>query len=208
MSVGSSPRRARPPSCCCAAPTCSTRARGLDGPTTCSCATARSPRSARPATPRGAAPARETVDGEGKHLFPAFVDPHVHLRTPGQEHKEDLETGTRAAAAGGYCAVVAMPNTDARARSSRRVLRGAARRRRARDARVPVGFMAAISVGLRGEQLTEMSELRDAGALGFTDDGQPGRLGRPAAPRAALPAPVRRRASRCTRRTRRSRAPA
>ena len=53
----------------------------------------------------------ETVDGEGKHLFPAFVDPHVHLRTPGQEHKEDLETGTRAAAAGGYCAVVAMPNT-------------------------------------------------------------------------------------------------
>jgi len=53
----------------------------------------------------------ETVDGEGRHLFPAFVDPHVHLRTPGQEHKEDLVTGTRAAAAGGYCAVIAMPNT-------------------------------------------------------------------------------------------------
>ena len=54
----------------------------------------------------------EVLDGEGRHLFPGFVDPHVHLRTPGQEHKEDLDSGTRAAAAGGYVAVVAMPNTD------------------------------------------------------------------------------------------------
>ena len=54
----------------------------------------------------------ETVEGEGRHLFPAFVDPHVHLRTPGQEHKEDLVTGTRAAAAGGFAAVIAMPNTS------------------------------------------------------------------------------------------------
>ncbi|HEX5617900.1 MAG TPA: dihydroorotase, partial [Solirubrobacteraceae bacterium] len=54
----------------------------------------------------------EVIDGEGKHLFPGFVDPHVHLRTPGQEHKEDLDSGTRSAAAGGYVAVVAMPNTD------------------------------------------------------------------------------------------------
>ena len=52
------------------------------------------------------------VDGTGLLLAPAFVDPHVHLRTPGQEYKEDLATGTAAAAAGGYCAVVAMPNTD------------------------------------------------------------------------------------------------
>src|SRR5471032_350835 len=59
-----------------------------------------------------APPDAQIVDGAGKHLFAAFVDPHVHLRTPGQEYKEDLETGTRAAAAGGYCAVVAMPNTD------------------------------------------------------------------------------------------------
>ena len=54
----------------------------------------------------------ELLEGEGRHLFPGFVDPHVHLRTPGQEHKEDLDSGTRAAAAGGYVAVVAMPNTD------------------------------------------------------------------------------------------------
>ena len=58
--------------------------------------------------PQGA----ERVDGEGRHLFPGFVDPHVHLRTPGQEYKEDLDSGTRAAAAGGFCMVVTMPNTD------------------------------------------------------------------------------------------------
>ena len=46
------------------------------------------------------------------HAFPAFFDPHVHLRTPGHEHKEDIETGTRAAAAGGYCGIIAMANTE------------------------------------------------------------------------------------------------
>lgn len=113
----------------------------------------------------------EAVDGRGRHLFPAFVDPHVHLRTPGQEHKEDLETGTRAAAAGGYCAIVAMPNTDPVVDSAPilRSLRDVA----ARDARIPVGFMPAITRGLRGEELTEMAELRAEGALGFTDDGKP-----------------------------------
>ena len=113
----------------------------------------------------------EVVDGSGRHLLPAFVDPHVHLRVPGQEHKEDLETGTRAAAAGGFCAVVAMPNTDPVVDSAPilRSLRDAA----ARDARIPVGFMAAITRGLEGEELTEMAELRDQGALGFTDDGKP-----------------------------------
>ncbi|HSC04560.1 MAG TPA: amidohydrolase family protein, partial [Solirubrobacteraceae bacterium] len=53
----------------------------------------------------------ETINADGSHLFPGFVDPHVHLRTPGQEYKENLETGTAAAAAGGFCAVIAMPNT-------------------------------------------------------------------------------------------------
>jgi dihydroorotase len=113
----------------------------------------------------------ETIDADGKHLFPAFVDPHVHLRTPGQEYKEDLETGTAAAAAGGFCAVIAMPNTapvvdDA---SILRSLTAAA----TRQARIPVGFLASITRGLKGEELTEMAELRDAGALGFTDDGKP-----------------------------------
>ena len=113
----------------------------------------------------------EIVDGAGRHLFPAFVDPHVHLRVPGQEHKEDLATGTRAAAAGGYCAVVAMPNTHPVVDSTPglRSLRDAA----ARDAQVPVGFMPAITRGLAGRELTEMAELREQGALGFTDDGRP-----------------------------------
>ena len=53
----------------------------------------------------------EVVEADGLLALPAFVDPHVHFRVPGQEHKEDLETGTRAAAAGGYCAVIAMANT-------------------------------------------------------------------------------------------------
>jgi dihydroorotase len=113
----------------------------------------------------------ETVDGTGRHLFPAFVDPHVHLRTPGQEHKEDLETGTRAAAAGGYCAVIAMPNT-APVIDSAPIL-GALLDAAAREARVPVGFMPAITRGLNGAELTEMAELRGLGAAGFTDDGRP-----------------------------------
>jgi dihydroorotase len=113
----------------------------------------------------------ETIDGEGRHLFPGFVDPHVHLRVPGQEHKEDLETGTRAAAAGGFVAVVAQPNTSPTVDSGPvlRSLREQARR----DARVPVGFLASVTRGLGGEALTEMAELRECGALGFTDDGKP-----------------------------------
>jgi dihydroorotase len=114
----------------------------------------------------------ELIESRGDcRLLPAFFDPHVHLRTPGQEHKEDLETGTRAAAAGGFGAVIAMPNTDPVLDSAPllRSLRDAA----ARQARIPVGFLPAITRGLAGEQLTEMAELREQGALGFTDDGRP-----------------------------------
>jgi dihydroorotase len=111
----------------------------------------------------------ELIEGRGRHLLPAFFDPHVHLRTPGQEHKEDLETGTRAAAAGGYACVLAMPNTDPVLDSAPllRSLRDGA----AREARIAVGFLPAITRGLEGEQLTEMAELRQQGAIGFTDDG-------------------------------------
>jgi dihydroorotase len=114
----------------------------------------------------------ELIDGAGRlRLMPAFFDPHVHLRTPGQEHKEDLSTGTRAAAAGGFGAVIAMPNTDPVLDSAPllRSLRDAA----AREACIPVGFLPAITRGLAGEQLSEMAELRQEGALGFTDDGKP-----------------------------------
>src|SRR5271168_3869079 len=113
----------------------------------------------------------EAIDAIGRTLLPAFFDPHVHLRTPGQEHKEDLQSGTRAAAAGGYGAVLAMPNTDPVLDSAPllRSLRDAA----AREACISVGFLPAITRGLRGEQLTEMAELREEGAVGFTDDGRP-----------------------------------
>jgi dihydroorotase len=113
----------------------------------------------------------EVIEGEGRHVFPGFVDPHVHLRTPGQEHKEDLDSGTRAAAAGGYVAVVAMPNTDPAVDSAPVLI--SLREQARREARVPVGFLAGVTRGLGGEALTEMAELRDAGALGFTDDGRP-----------------------------------
>jgi dihydroorotase len=113
----------------------------------------------------------EVLDSGGRHLFPAFVDPHVHLRTPGQEYKEDIATGTAAAAAGGYCAVVAMPNTDPVVDQASTL--GALIDTARHQARVPVGFLAAITRGLQGTELTEMAELRDTGALGFTDDGKP-----------------------------------
>jgi dihydroorotase len=113
----------------------------------------------------------EVVDAEGLHAFPGFVDPHVHLRTPGREDEEDIDSGSRAAAAGGFCAILAMPNTDPVVDSAP-VLRSLRERAR-EEARVPTGFLAAITRGQRGEELTEMAELAEAGAVGFTDDGLP-----------------------------------
>ena len=119
------------------------------------------------AAPDGA----EVVEGEGLVAVPAFVDPHVHLRTPGREDEEDIDSGTRAAAAGGFCAILAMPNT-APVVDTAPVLQSLRERARA-EARIPTGFLAAITRGQRGEELTEMAELADAGAVGFTDDGAP-----------------------------------
>lgn len=113
----------------------------------------------------------EVIEAEGLHVFPAFFDPHVHLRTPGQEYKEDLETGTRAAAAGGYAGVLAMANTTPTVSEPEQV--EALRDRAARVASVPVGFLATVTHGMKGEELTNMAELRQAGAVGFTDDGVP-----------------------------------
>jgi dihydroorotase len=113
----------------------------------------------------------ESLDAAGLSAFPAFVDPHVHLRTPGREDEEDIETGSRAAAAGGYCQILAMPNTDPVVDSASIIQ--SLRERAREEARVPTGFMAAVTRGQRGEGLTEMAELMDAGAAGFTDDGLP-----------------------------------
>jgi dihydroorotase len=104
-------------------------------------------------------------------IAPAFVDPHVHLRTPGREDEETIASGTAAAAAGGYCAIVAMPNTDPVVDSA--AVLGALVERAREEAIVPTGFMASITKGQRGDELAELGELAAAGAVAFTDDGRP-----------------------------------
>jgi dihydroorotase len=111
------------------------------------------------------------VDADGLVLAPAFVDPHVHLRTPGREDEETVASGTAAAAAGGYCAILAMPNTDPIVDSATTL--GALVESARHEAAVPTGFLAAITRGQRGEELTEMGELADLGAIAFSDDGVP-----------------------------------
>lgn len=109
------------------------------------------------------------LDGSGLWLLPAFVDLHAHFREPGQEYKEDIKTGLSAAAAGGYAHVCVMPNThpvnDTRAVTD-------LMRARAQECGGPgLHPIAAITVGLQGKELTEMAELRDAGAVAVSDDG-------------------------------------
>jgi len=113
----------------------------------------------------------EVVEAEGLHAFPAFFDPHVHLRTPGHEHKEDVETGTRAAAAGGYCGILAMANTQPPVSTAADV--SVLREQAQVGASVPVGFLATVTRDMQGTELTEMVELRESGAIGFSDDGLP-----------------------------------
>ncbi len=113
----------------------------------------------------------ERIDAAALHALPAFVDPHVHLRTPGREDEEDIDSGTRAAAAGGYCRILAMANTDPVVDTAP-VLDALLERARG-EARIPTGFLGAVTRGLRGDELTEMAELADAGAAGFSDDGLP-----------------------------------
>ena len=115
--------------------------------------------------------AHRVVAGEGLLLAPAFVDPHVHLRTPGREDEETIASGTAAAAAGGYCAILAMPNTDPVVDSAATL--GSLIDTARTEAEVSVGFLAAISKGQQGAELTEMAELAAAGAAGFSDDGVP-----------------------------------
>jgi dihydroorotase len=113
----------------------------------------------------------QVVDCAGLVVTPGLIDVHVHLREPGGEHKETIASGARAAAAGGFTAVCAMPNTDPVIDSPATVGFVAAAGREAGSARVyPVG---ALSMGQKGERLTEIGELVEAGAVGITDDGLP-----------------------------------
>ena len=111
------------------------------------------------------------IDCGGLLVTPGLIDVHVHLREPGGEHKETISTGARAAAAGGFTAVCAMPNTDPAMDDPASVGFVAAEGRRAQAARVyPVGC---ISVGRAGERLAPVGEMVDAGAVAITDDGNP-----------------------------------
>jgi len=119
----------------------------------------------------GPVEAAETIRAEGLVLAPGLVDLHAHLRQPGFEHKETIETGTRAAAVGGYTAVAAMANTDP-------VTDHAAIVHEVRDLAAAYGLcdvfpVGAITKGLAGESLAEMGEMVEAGVRMFSDDGNP-----------------------------------
>src|SRR5689334_2638431 len=122
------------------------------------------------ATELANSPQARVIAGAGRWLLPAFVDLHAHLREPGQEYKEDILTGLSAAAAGGFAHVCAMPNTrppnDTRAITEMMV----ARAKEVGGPRLhPIG---AITMGQKGQELTEMGDLKDAGAVGVSDDGR------------------------------------
>jgi dihydroorotase len=118
-----------------------------------------------------AVPDAQEIDAAGMIITPGLIDVHVHLREPGQEHKETIATGARSAAAGGFTAVCSMPNTDPPIDDPASVGFVVAQAKAARSSRVyPMG---AITVGLKGESLTEIGSLKEAGAVGVTDDGQP-----------------------------------
>jgi dihydroorotase len=114
--------------------------------------------------------AGEVIDAGGLVLAPGLVDLHAHLREPGYEHKETIDTGTRAAAAGGYTAICAMPNTDPVADNAAVVAE--VRALAEKIALCDVHPAAAITRGLEGESLTDMAELAEAGVRLFTDDGR------------------------------------
>ncbi|MBI5871304.1 MAG: dihydroorotase [Actinobacteria bacterium] len=113
----------------------------------------------------------QVVDGAGRLLLPGFVDLHAHLRSPGREDEEDMASGTRAAAAGGYVTICAMPNTDPVVDNAA-VIASLAEVAEA-EALVRVAFLGAISRGEKGEHLSDMWDMAGAGAAGFTDDGRP-----------------------------------
>ncbi len=115
-------------------------------------------------------PDYEVIDAKGMVVSPGFVDMHVHLREPGFENKEDIESGCKAAIHGGFTSIACMPNTEP-VNDNASVTKYIIARAKQVDL-CNVYPIASISRGLKGENLTEMDDLVQAGAVGFSDDGK------------------------------------
>ncbi|MBI2354478.1 MAG: dihydroorotase [Deltaproteobacteria bacterium] len=124
----------------------------------------------------------ETIEASGKYVVPGLIDMHVHLRDPGLEYKEDIVSGTRAAAAGGFTSVCCMPNTkpviDNKAVAGYIIAKARA------EGFANVFPIGSITQGMGGERLSEMGELKESGCVAVSDDGKP--VGNPELMRRAL----------------------
>jgi dihydroorotase len=117
------------------------------------------------------APGAETIDAKGLLVVPGLIDMHVHLRDPGLEYKEDIVSGTKAAAAGGFTSVACMPNT--KPVNDNKTVTAYILDKAAREGSVNVFPIGAITQGSKGEALAEMGELKEAGCVAVSDDGHP-----------------------------------
>jgi dihydroorotase len=113
----------------------------------------------------------EAIEAAGLLVFPGLIDMHVHLRDPGLEYKEDIVTGSRAAAAGGFTSVACMPNTSP-VNDKRMVTEYIVNKAQA-EALVNIFPIGSITLGSRGENLVDMAELKEAGCVALSDDGRP-----------------------------------
>lgn len=113
----------------------------------------------------------EIVEGTGKYLFPGLVDVHTHLREPGYEEKEDIRSGSRAAVRGGFTSILAMANTSPAI--DQRALAEFVRNQGEKAGYARVYPIATVTKGMLGEELAEMLDLAEGGAVGFSDDGRP-----------------------------------
>ena len=111
----------------------------------------------------------EIINAAGKVVAPGLIDMHVHLREPGQEAKEDFVSGSRAAAAGGYTTIATMPNTKPVVDNA--ALVRSLQKRAAEESLVHIAIIGALTKGQRGEELAELGDMTEAGAVAFSDDG-------------------------------------
>ncbi|TYQ13303.1 UNVERIFIED_CONTAM: dihydroorotase [Acetivibrio alkalicellulosi] len=113
----------------------------------------------------------DIIDASGKYVLPGLVDAHCHLRDPGFEYKEDIESGTKSAAAGGFTSIACMPNTSP-VIDNQSIVKYIINKAK-QEGVVNVYPIGSISKGLKGEELSEIGELKFAGAVALSDDGKP-----------------------------------